>query len=361
MSLSVAIQHDFGGFSLDARFEAPPGVTVLFGPSGAGKSSLVHAVAGLLRPQIARIVVDDVTLVDTEARIFVPAHRRRMGCVFQSDRLFPHLDVRQNLLYGHWFSGGRSAMRELDPVVELLGIGDLLERRIGALSGGEKQRVAIGRALLSKPRMILADEPLAALDVGRKAEILPYLERLRDEVEIPILYVSHSVSEVARLATTVVAVDQGRVTASGPPEVLLADPDLVPAGEGGASAVLSAQVVTRHDDGLTELSAGGVPLYLADLKKGTSGLVRLRVAASDVILSREAPGGLSALNILPGEVMRIEAGGPAGALVRVRTPAGVLLARITHRSIAALDLIEGATCHAIVKSFAIEAGDVGPG
>ncbi|PKP67843.1 MAG: molybdenum ABC transporter ATP-binding protein, partial [Alphaproteobacteria bacterium HGW-Alphaproteobacteria-8] len=201
MTLQIALKHSFKGFELDIDFEAPPGVTVLFGPSGSGKTTVINAVAGLLRPDRGRITAQDWVLVDTEARQFLPPHRRRLGYIFQEGRLFPHLTVRRNLLYGRWFAPREARGESLSRVVEMLGIGALLDRRPSALSGGEKQRVAIGRALLSGPKLILADEPLAALDEGRKAEILPYFERLRDEVTIPILYVSHSSAEVARLAT----------------------------------------------------------------------------------------------------------------------------------------------------------------
>ncbi|MDG1129166.1 MAG: molybdenum ABC transporter ATP-binding protein, partial [Paracoccaceae bacterium] len=217
MTLQVSLRHQFAGFDLDVAFEAPPGVTVLFGPSGSGKSTVINAVAGLLRPDRGRIVTDDLVLLDTDARRVLPPHKRRLGYVFQEGRLFPHLSVRQNLLFGRWFAPRDARGESLDRVVELLGLEHLLDRRPGALSGGEKQRVAIGRALLAAPRLILADEPLAALDETRKAEILPYFERLRDEVAVPILYVSHASAEVARLATTVVALRAGRVAAVGPP------------------------------------------------------------------------------------------------------------------------------------------------
>ena len=185
MTLSVAIRHGFPGFDLDVSFEAPAGVTVLFGPSGSGKTTLINAMAGLLRPRMGRIAVDDWVLLDTQAHHILPPHRRRLGYIFQEGRLFPHLTVRQNLHYGRWFAPRDARHENPARVIEMLGIGHLLDRRPGALSGGEKQRVAIGRALLAAPKLILADEPLAALDEARKAEILPYVERLRDEVAVP--------------------------------------------------------------------------------------------------------------------------------------------------------------------------------
>src|SRR5215467_4454571 len=205
MTLAIDIRHRLGSLQLDAKFDTGGGLVALFGRSGSGKTSIVNIIAGLIRPDHGCVVNDDVVLVDTARGIFVPRHRRRIGYVFQEGRLFPHLTVRQNLLYGRWFAP-RAAGRgdDLERVVDLLGIGSLLERRPGRLSGGEKQRVAIGRALLADPRLLLMDEPLASLDEARKGEILPYIERLRDESRIPIVYVSHAIAEVTRLATTIV-------------------------------------------------------------------------------------------------------------------------------------------------------------
>jgi molybdate transport system ATP-binding protein len=359
--LEVAITHDFGSFTLDAQFCAPPGVTVLFGRSGSGKTSLVHAVAGLLGPDQGRIAVEDWVLLDTRHSIALKPHRRRLGYIFQEGRLFPHLSVRQNLRYGAWFAPKDAPREDMGRIVDLLGLGALLDRQPGALSGGEKQRVAIGRALLSAPRLILADEPLAALDDARKAEILPYLERLRDEVKIPILYVSHSAAEVARLATTVIAIEAGRVIAQGPAAEVLGDPAVLPLGAREAGALITARVVGHHDDGLTELDATGIPLFLPKLVQAPGTVLRVRIAAHDVILSRNRPEGLSALNILPGVVRDLRTGAGPGAIVSVDTPAGRVLARITRRSAGALGLVPGVAVHAIVKSVSVAPGDVGAG
>ena len=209
MTLSVALQHQFAGFSLEVAFEAEPGVTALFGRSGSGKSTVINAVAGLLQPDRGSVVNADAVLLDTAQGINLPPHKRSVGYVFQEARLFPHLTVRQNLGFGRWFSGGKGV--SFDHIVTMLDIAPLLDRRPAKLSGGEKQRVAIGRALLANPRILLMDEPLAALDDARKAEILPYIEQLRDTTDIPILYVSHSLSEVARLASSIVVLEAGRV------------------------------------------------------------------------------------------------------------------------------------------------------
>ncbi|WP_334194477.1 molybdenum ABC transporter ATP-binding protein [Pararhodobacter sp.] len=357
MSVSIRVTHRQGDFLLDAAFEAPSGITVLFGRSGSGKTTLVNAVAGLLRPQAGRIAVGDRVLFDSAAGVFLPTHRRRLGYVFQEGRLFPHLSVRQNLLYGRWFAPKGARREELGRVAEMLGIGALLERRPGDLSGGEKQRVAIGRALLASPRLILADEPLAALDEARKAEILPYFERLR--AEVPILYVSHSAAEVARLATTVVVLEKGRVVRQGPAAEVLADPAVTPVGARAAGAILEAVVVRHHADGLSELQAGGHPLFLPRVGQAPGSRLRVRIAAHDVILSRARPEGLSALNILPGMVHEVRGGEGPGAIVSVDTGAGRLLARVTRRSAEALGLGPGVACHAVIKSVAVAPEDVG--
>lgn len=213
--LHIDVACRLSDFTLEARFTADAGITILFGPSGAGKSSIVNMIAGLLKPERGRIVVNGRVLFDGEAGIDLPAHRRRIGYVFQEGRLFPHLSVRQNLLFGRWFSPRGERYMDIRQVVEMLGIEGLLDRRPRDLSGGEKQRVAIGRALLASPRVLLMDEPLASLDPGRKGEILPFIERLRRTADIPIVYVSHSVEEVRRLADTLVLLAGGRVIAAG--------------------------------------------------------------------------------------------------------------------------------------------------
>lgn len=356
MTLSVRLQHRLGGFALDVAFAAPRGITVLFGRSGSGKTSVVNTVAGLLRPDAGRITVGDRVLLDSALRLSVPVHRRRIGYIFQDARLFPHLTVRTNLRYGAWLAPRMARRADMGHVVDMLGIGTLLDRRPAALSGGERQRVAIGRALLSAPDLILADEPLAALDDPRKDEILPYFERLRDELDVPILYVSHAAAEVARLATTVVALEHGRVIRQGDAADVLGDPTVLPMGAGQAGALLQARIVAHHDDGLTELDAAGTPLWVPG-RSGTPGAtVRLRVAAQDVILSRTRPVGLSALNVLGGVVATVTPGTGPDVLVAIDTQAGRILSRVTRRSAAALALAPGVAVHAIVKSVAAVPG-----
>ncbi|WP_420407534.1 molybdenum ABC transporter ATP-binding protein [Hoeflea sp.] len=359
MMLDVSIRHSFGGFSLDAGFSAPAGVTALFGRSGSGKTTIINAVAGLLTPDEGRIAWQETVMLDTSRGVNLKPHHRRIGYIFQEGRLFPHLSVRQNLAYGAWFAPKSAAREDMGRIVEMLAIGDLLDRRPGALSGGEKQRVAIGRALLSAPKLVLADEPLAALEEERKAEILPYFERLRDEISVPTLYVSHSASEVARLATTVVALEAGRVVAQGTAAEVLGDPAILPAGAREAGAVLTAHVKAHHPDGLTELEAGGIALFLPTVRAAPGSRLRIRIAAHDVMLSRERPTGLSALNILPGTVHSVRPGDGPGALVALDTPAGRVVARVTRRSAQTLELANGVPAHAIVKTVSVAASDVG--
>jgi molybdate transport system ATP-binding protein len=218
--LAVDVEKRLGDFTLAAKFETAGGATALFGPSGSGKTTLVNMIAGLVAPDRGRIALDDTVLFDSAARVNVPAHRRRIGYVFQEGRLFPHLSIGQNLDYGRWMGGLPADAAERARIVAMLDIGHLLDRRPGKLSGGERQRVAVGRALLMKPRLLLFDEPLAALDAARKAEIFPYLERLRDEAGVPMVYVSHNPTEVRRIASTVVRLDGGRVLGVGGREQL---------------------------------------------------------------------------------------------------------------------------------------------
>jgi molybdate transport system ATP-binding protein len=361
MTLRVAVRHRLGAFALDAAFASDGPLTALFGRSGAGKTTLVNVVGGLIRPDWAEVAIGGETLVDTERGIAKPAYRRRLGYVFQEGRLFPHLTVRQNLNYGRWFAPREERTADFDRVVEMLGIGGLLDRRPGRLSGGEKQRVAIGRALLASPRLLLMDEPLASLDEARKAEILPYIERLRDEARVPIVYVSHSVAEVARLATTVVLLSDGKVVAAGPVSEVMARVDLFPlTGRAEAGAVLETRV-GAHDaaTGLSHLqsAAGEIRVPLIDSPVGSH--VRLRVRARDVILAVAPPQGISALNILPGTVSAVGAEEGPLAIVGLDCGGAMLVARVTKKSVQDLGLAPGRRVYAIVKSVAFERRAIG--
>ncbi|WP_299962629.1 molybdenum ABC transporter ATP-binding protein [uncultured Roseobacter sp.] len=361
MSVTVRLQHQLPGFALDVEFEAPAGVTVLFGRSGAGKTTIVNAVAGLIRPHAGRIVCDGTVLFDSGAGVCVPSARRRVGYVFQDARLFPHMTVRQNLLYGRWFAPRGSDAAPLDRIVEMLGIGHLLTRRPAGLSGGETQRVAIGRALLSDPQIILADEPLAALDDARKAEILPYFERLRDEVAVPILYVSHAAAEVARLATTVITLEAGRVIRQGAAAEVLGDPGATPLGVRAAGAMIEAVVGAHHADGLSSLRAEGAVLLLPRVPQPEGSPLRVWIAAQDVMLATQEPQGISALNVLPVTVQALRQGDGPGVMVQLGFGKARLLARITRRSAMAMQLIPGAQIFAVLKAVSVAPDAIGDG
>jgi molybdate transport system ATP-binding protein len=356
MSLQVDIRRRLGAFSLDATFETSGRLTALFGPSGSGKTSLVNLIGGLLRPDEGRIIADGRVLADSAARIFLPKHRRRIGYVFQDARLFPHMTVGQNLRYGRFFTPAAERYGDMDGVVQLLGIGHLLDRRPGLLSGGEKQRVAIGRALLASPRLILMDEPLASLDDRRKAEIMPYIERLRDETRIPIVYVSHSVAEVARLATDIVVLDEGKVAASGPTSEILQRLDLLPEeerGEGGA--VLEMQVAGRNEAfGMSTLISPAGEIQVAGLDAETGSTVRVRIRARDVIVATERPRGISALNMLPGRIAEVSSGDGHFADVLIECSGEAVTARITRQSAEMLGLAPGLDVFAVIKSVTFD-------
>lgn len=347
MVLGVDIRHRFSGLSLDIRFEAPEGVTALFGPSGCGKTSTVNAVAGLMRPDQGAITLHGRRLFDSAARIDLPPQQRRIGYVFQDARLFPHMSVDANLRYPARFNPG--AARDFDRVVDLLALSPLLTRKPRNLSGGEQQRVAIGRALLSDPALLVMDEPLAALDQARKSEIMPWIERLRDKLRLPILYVTHATPEILRLATTLVLLREGRVTHAGPLDAALADPQIGPAlGPRESGTLIPARILRSESDGMQQVQtpAGRLLLPATGLPEGRD--IRLRILAHEVILSRESPQGLSALNVLPGQVQRI-----IGSYVQVRMGQVTLLAQLTERSIRGLALEPGSPCHVIIKSAAI--------
>jgi molybdate transport system ATP-binding protein len=357
MTLTIEASHRLGQFRLDAAFTSERGVTALFGRSGSGKTSLVRIIAGLIRPDYGRVVLDDEVLVDTLKGVFVPKHRRRFGYVFQEARLFPHLTVRQNLGYGRWFSPKAGRTGNLEHIVGLLGIDHLLERNPGNLSGGEKQRVAIGRALLSSPRLLLMDEPLAALDEERKAEILPYLERLRDELRIPIVYVSHSVAEVARLADRVVLMSDGRVETAGAASQVLGGSFLSSAADRReAGSVLSGVVEAADPDHrlATIRLEGGSALQVPGLDVVEGRAVRLRIPARDVMVATIRPEGLSALNVLEGRIGAIEPDGEGMSGVQIACGGDIIRARITAFSAERLGLAVGQPAYAVIKTVALE-------
>jgi len=347
---------DYPEFTLNVDLELPGrGVTALFGHSGSGKTTLLRLVAGLIRIQDGRLSVNGEVWQDD--RIFLPTHKRPLGYVFQEASLFPHLTARGNLEYGMKRVGNAMDGAALEQAVALLGIGHLLDRRPHQLSGGERQRVAIARALAVQPRLLLMDEPLAALDLKRKQEILPYLERLHDALEIPVLYVSHSPDEVARLADTVVVMEQGRVRAQGPVNELFSRLDLALAQDQEASAIIEGVVLSHDDDyALTRLEIQGGHLSVARLDRDIHELVRVRIHARDVSLALDEPGASSILNILPARILEMREIEQAQVLVKLCTGAGEkppLLARITRHSRDRLRLHEGQSVFAQVKAVAL--------
>ena len=349
MTLKVAIEHSFRDFTLSVAFEAPmPGVVALFGPSGSGKSTVMNAIAGLLRTDRCKVELEGETL--SRMRL----ERRGIGYVFQEGRLFPHLSVQGNLRYGLRRAGKGPV--EFDKVVDLLGLGALLRRRPYTLSGGERQRVAIGRALLSQPRLLLMDEPLSALDQARRDEILPYLSRLRTALAIPIVYASHALDEVSRLADTLVVLGGGRVLASGPVGDVLSRVDLPLAIRDDAAGVLQGRIVSHEmARGLTTIACGGqlflVPLMAA--KEGTA--VRLRVPAREIIISMDMPRLISVNNVVPAviAVMGSDRAGHA-ALLELDIGGASLLARITQDAASRLNLMPGSRVLALVKAMSVE-------
>jgi len=359
MSLSVDIHHRFDGFALDVAFEAQSGITALFGRSGAGKTTVINAVAGLLTPDQGRVQFGSDILCDTKTGHAAPPHLRQFGYVFQDARLFPHLSVHDNLMFGARYAA--HAKITLGEVTDLLGLAPLLDRTPAKLSGGEKQRVALGRALLSQPRMLLMDEPLASLDGPRKAEILPYLERLRDgPLALPILYVSHAVDEIARLADQVVLLQHGQVRAQGALFDVMADPAAVPLlGVREAGAVIEGRVTHHADDGLSTLATSAGPLELPGVQAALGAKVRLRVLAQDVILSLDRPDGLSSVNVLPVKVAAVHPGDGPGAAIALEAGSDRLLARVTARAVREMKLRAGVHCYAILKATTVAPGSIG--
>ena len=344
------------GFGLSVDLQLPAaGVTVLFGPSGSGKTTVLRCVAGLERAQGARVQIGQQVWQDDEQRVFLPTWRRPLGYVFQEASLFDHLSVRKNLHFGLNRSGQRDAGRVLDLPVQLLGIEKLLDRMPAQLSGGERQRVAIARALATQPRLLLLDEPLASLDHARKQDILPWLERLRDESGTPMLYVTHAADELARLADHVVVLDQGRVRAQGPVSAVLASLDTPVLAGDDLGALLTGHVVERDPQWhLCRVAFDGGALWLRDSGLALGQAVRLRVLARDVSLALQEPVHTSVQNHLRCVVEALaDDPHPSQRVVQVRVGASVLLARVTARSAHALGLAPGQALWLQVKSAAL--------
>lgn len=353
--IDVAIKKTYGSFTLDARFESSRGVTALYGVSGAGKTSIVNAIAGLNRPDSGHINVGGTPLYDSTRAIFLPPERRGIGYVFQEDRLFPHLTVQRNLRYGSRRIGGHSEGPDFEAVIDLLGIDHLLDRLPHRLSGGEKQRVAIGRAVLSRPRLLLMDEPLANLDSARRDEILPFLEKMCRDLAVPIVYVSHAIEEITRLADTLVVLDAGKTLAVGPVSEITARLDLGPlVDRRDAGTVLDGRI-EAHDTTyqLTTVSFQGGRLVIPAIDGAVGDALRLRIQARDIAIATNPPDNISTLNCLKGTIAQV--GAPRQAHQDIQIDVGVpILARVTRRSVIELGLEPGRKITALIKSVAVE-------
>jgi molybdate transport system ATP-binding protein len=357
MMLRVDVRKERADFTLDVRFEVPtPGTIALFGRSGCGKTTLVNSIAGLERADRAYVALDNEVLEDTSANVRIPVERRRIGYVFQDPRLFPHMNVRANLRYGERRAARHPQLVKFDHVVELLGLATLLERRPHELSGGERQRIALGRALLSQPRLMLLDEPLAALDAPRRDEVLPYLERLRDEFSIPMVYVSHRFDEVLRLATHVVVMDHGKVAVQGGLESVSRHAALrTIVGDDAMGSVLNGSIASSDPStGLAAVQVGTGILH-THLPNATPGaLVRVQLLARDIILATQPVEGLSVRNMLAGTIVRIESEDQETDLVDVDIGGGaIVLARVTRAASIALSLRADMSVWVLIKSVSI--------
>lgn len=364
-ALELSVRVGFADFDLDLahRFELD-GITALFGPSGCGKSTLLRTIAGLERGARGRIALGEEIWLDDRAGVFVPPHRRGVGYVFQDARLFPHLSVEGNLRYAARRAAGVVSPIDLDGVVAALEIAPLLSRRPGSLSAGERQRVAIARTLLARPRLLLMDEPLAALDIQRKAEILPYIECLPASFGVPVIYVTHSIEEAVRLAPAMVVLNGGRKVAEGSTTAVLERLDLQPVtGHFEAGVVLVTRVVA-HDPvfRLTHLDHHGQPIQMPMLDVAAGTQVRVRVRARDVALALERPTGISVRNILAGSIVQIETE-PDTAFAETLVDIGGarLRARLTRAAVAELALAPGVRVYALLKSVALDRRGLGGG
>jgi molybdate transport system ATP-binding protein len=347
----------YGRFKLEAEFTSGRGILALFGPSGSGKSTIMRLIAGLERPDRGLIHVGNRVLVDTARGIWVPVHKRRVGLVFQDGQLLPHLTVRQNLSYGRYFNPPEKHAVSFDAVVQLLDIGPLLGSMPGTLSGGERQRVAIGRALLASPEILLMDEPLASLDAERRLEILPFIERLRDETALPIVYISHALEEVARLAAKVVRLAGGRVMAEGASADVLSPPvEEMSEDRFEALSMITAKFAREMPEfGVTILAHPAGEIVVPGRVDAKSSEVHIAVRATNVTLALGKPDQSSVRTILKGRVARIKEGRGPFALVEVDLDGGGrVVASATRLAVADLALKGGSPIFALIKAVSLD-------
>jgi len=343
------------GFQLNAEAELPGmGITALFGASGSGKTTLLRCIAGLEQAEKGQLTINGESWQDSAKGLFTPPHKRALGYVFQEAALFPHLRVKANLEYGWRRTPGAERKGNLNHICDILGIGELLQRYPHQLSGGEKQRVALGRALLNSPQLLLMDEPMAALDRPRKAEIMPYLERLHAEADIPILYVTHDLEELARIADYLALIEKGHILKQGPLAEMFASIDLPIARDEGAGAIIKTQI-TQHDDEyhLTHLHFCGGEILVSRIERAVGEPLNIRIHARDVSLALQPPGESSILNVVQATVMEMADQTAGRIMVRLDAGGTPLLARITHKSQARLGIETGMSVYAQIKSVAV--------
>jgi molybdate transport system ATP-binding protein len=353
--IEIDISAKLGEFNLQVNFEVERGITALFGPSGSGKTSLIRIIAGLETPDTGLIQISGRTLFDKSSNINLPTHKRKVGYVLQEANLFPHLTIRQNLTYARW-AGRQSRIININDVCKVLGIEKLLYRMPDKLSGGERQRVAIGRALLSDPSILLLDEPLSALDHSRKLEILPFLEQIRDQFDIPMIYISHSVDEITRLADYLVVLKNGKQTIFGPIETVLRDLDIRGSGDALEAGSLLNGVCTGFDNkvALAQIDIGEqiLQLPIAAMKIGSQ--VRLRIKANDVALALSKPDGISIQNMLMSKITALRQTDPSHVTVDLKIGTQQIRSHITKKAAIDLALEEGKSCIALLKAVALE-------
>ena len=359
--LKVALKHVFPSLSIDIQFEVEKNcITALFGKSGSGKTSILNIISGLVKPDYGYIEIDNNITLDTKNNIFIPPHKRNIGYIFQDSRLFPHLNVLSNLKYGMNSINTKHPIIQLDKVINTLELENLLKRKPSKLSGGEKQRVAIARSLLTCPRVLLMDEPLASIDSQMRAEILPFIEGLQNEFKITVLYVSHSIEEVIRLADKMILISEGEKEAQGSVEQIMSRLDLYPlTGRFDAGAVISAKVEGFDKQfELLSLSFEGGTLLVNASNLPIGKHVRTHIRARDVSLSLKSPSKNSILNIFKGNIIEINSN--SGPQLEIKVDIGVpIIARITRKSFEEMHLSIGTTVYAMIKAVAINRRNIG--
>ena len=355
--INVEVKNRTENFELDVSFDFLTGITGIFGRSGAGKTTLINIIAGILRPHSGKIMFDEKVIFDSDKNVNLPKHLRRIGYVAQDSQLFPHYNVEKNLVYSK--SHGTSQAANFKQVVDVLGIVNILDRRPNSLSGGEQQRVAIARAILSEPDLLIMDEPLSSLDLQRREKILPFIERLRDSINMPILYVSHDLSEITRLADNLILLDAGKIVKSGTVEEMMSNIEIMSFfGKRDIGSTMEMTVTDHSGDGLTKISTGAFDLWIPHSELAIGSQIRIRLMAHDILISKKRPHDISALNIIEASIAEVREGAGPGVIVALKVGASKFLARITLRSKENLGLAVGQKCYAIIKAVSVAPNNV---